>query len=160
VSGVEPEAIQTIRSDEEGMAVALALAQQASVAHEVPVGAVVVREQRIIGRGYNQPIRLNDPTAHAEVLALRDAASRCQDYRLAGSTVYVSLEPCPMCMSALIHARVSRVVFGAFDPRQGAAGTAIALNMINPLRHDVDCFGGVMAEECGALLKDFFKQKR
>jgi len=142
------------------MAEALALAQQAYAAHEVPVGAVVVREQRVIGRGYNQPIRLNDPTAHAEVVALRDAARQCQDYRLVGSTVYVSLEPCPMCMSALIHARVSRVVFGAFDPRQGAAGTAIPLTVINPLKHEIDCFGGVMAEECGALLKDFFKEKR
>lgn len=139
---------------------ALALARQAASVDEVPVGAVVVIDGEIVGRGFNQPISRHDPTAHAEIMALRDAAQRVGNYRLPGSTLYVTLEPCAMCTGAIMHARVARVVFGARDPKTGAAGSVIDLYAENRLNHHADIAGGVLAEECGALLSNFFAARR
>ena len=139
---------------------ALALAARAEAQGEVPVGALVVRDGEVVGEGWNQPISLRDPTAHAEILALRAAAATVQDYRLGGMTLYVTLEPCPMCAAALVHARIARLVYGAWDPRQGAAGSAFNLVTAKALNHAVDTFGGVLADECGALLKGFFERRR
>lgn len=149
-----------MKSDAEFMRRAIELARKADAQGEVPVGALVARGDEIIGEGWNQPITLKDPTAHAEVLALRAAATALGDYRLGGTTLYVTLEPCPMCASAIVHARVSRLVFGTWDPRQGAAGSAFNLVTARELNHRVDCFGGVLAEDCGALLKRFFAARR
>ena len=139
---------------------ALQLARAAAIAGEVPVGAIVVQGERVIGRGSNRPISGCDPTAHAEVIALREAAKHRGDYRLGGTTLYVTLEPCIMCAAALIHARVDRVVFGAWDPKAGGAGSIADVFNIRELNHRVDVFGGVLAEECGALLSDFFRARR
>ena len=139
---------------------ALALAQCAAEAGEVPVGAVLVRGDEVIGEGWNQPIGACDPTAHAEVLALRAAAARVGNYRLVDSTLYVTLEPCPMCAGAIVHARVARVVFGAEDPRAGAAGAVFNLLQSAALNHRAAVSGGVMAEECGTLLRAFFRARR
>ena len=146
--------------DTDFMRLALELAARAESQGEVPVGALIVQGDRVIGEGWNQPITLRDPTAHAEVLAMRAAATALDDYRLGGTTLYVTLEPCPMCASALVHARVSRLVFGAWDPRQGAAGSAFNLVTARELNHRVDCFGGVLADECGEVLKRFFSSRR
>lgn len=142
------------------MAQALDLAQQAAAAGEVPVGAVLVRGEALIGAGWNQPIGACDPTAHAEVLALRAAAARVGNYRLVDSTLYVTLEPCPMCAGALVQARVARVVFGAVDPRAGAAGTVFNVLQSARLNHRAEVTGGVLAEGCGTLLRDFFRARR
>ena len=142
------------------MAQALDLAQRAAAAGEVPVGAVLVRGEALIGAGWNQPIGACDPTAHAEVLALRAAAARVGNYRLVDSTLYVTLEPCPMCAGALVQARVARVVFGAVDPRAGAAGTVFNVLQSNRLNHRAEVTGGVLAEVCGTLLRDFFRARR
>lgn len=139
---------------------ALALAARAEAEGEVPVGAVVVRGDELLGEGWNRPVALKDPTAHAEVLALREAAQKAGDYRLGGATIYVTLEPCPMCAAAIAHARVARLVFGAWDPRQGAAGSVFNLVTARELNHRVDAFGGVLSEECGAILKQFFATRR
>lgn len=139
---------------------ALALAREAASADEVPVGAVVVVDGAIVGRGFNQPIGRHDPTAHAEVMALRDAAANVGNYRLPGSTLYVTLEPCVMCAGAIMHARVGRVVFGARDPKTGAAGSVVDLFAEARLNHHADIAGGVLAEECGALLSGFFAARR
>ena len=147
-------------SDSEFMREALQLAQAAALAGEVPVGALVVQGERVIGRGSNRPISGCDPTAHAEVVALRDAAKHLGDYRLGGTTLYVTLEPCIMCAAALVHARVDRVVFGAWDPKAGGAGSIANVFNIRELNHRVDVFGGVLAAECGALLSDFFRARR
>ena len=149
-----------MRSDADYMRRALELAARAEAQGEVPVGALVVQGERVIGEGWNQPITLRDPTAHAEILALRAAAATLGDYRLGGTTLYVTLEPCPMCAAALVHARVSRLVFGAWDPRQGAAGSTFNLVAAREMNHRVDCFGGVLSDECGALLKRFFSSRR
>lgn len=142
------------------MQAALELARQAAGVNEVPVGAVVVLDGEIVGRGFNQPIGRHDPTAHAEIMALRDAAARLGNYRLPGCTLYVTLEPCVMCTGAIIHARVARVVFGARDPKTGAAGSVVDLYGEARLNHHADIEGGVLAEECGALLSGFFAAKR
>jgi tRNA(adenine34) deaminase len=139
---------------------ALALAERAEDEGEVPVGALVVRDDRVLGEGWNRPIATHDPTAHAEILALRAAALHVGDYRLGGATLYVTLEPCPMCAAAMAHARVARVVFGAWDPRQGAAGSVFNLVAADAMNHRVDAFGGVLSEECGALLRRFFARRR
>ena len=139
---------------------ALELAGRAEAAGEVPVGALVVRGEEILGEGWNRPISTRDPTAHAEIVAMREAARTLDDYRLGGTTLYVTLEPCPMCAAALVHARVARLVFGAWDPRQGAAGSAFNLVTARELNHRVDAFGGVLADECGELLKRFFASRR
>jgi tRNA(adenine34) deaminase len=146
--------------DEEWMRHALELALRAEAEGEVPVGALVVRDDQLLGEGWNQPVALRDPTAHAEVLAMRSAAQKVGDYRLAGTTLYVTLEPCPMCAAAIAYARIDRLVFGAWDPRQGAAGSAFNLVTAPALNHRVDTFGGVLSEECGAQLKRFFAARR
>lgn len=147
-------------SDSDFMRHALSLARQAADRGEVPVGAILVRGETVLGEGANCPIHTYDPTAHAEVVALRAAARRIGDYRLNDSTLYVTLEPCIMCASALIHARVTRVVFGAWDPKAGAAGSIADVFAISALNHRVDVFGGVLAEECGSLLTEFFRARR
>jgi tRNA(adenine34) deaminase len=114
----------------------------------------------VLGEGWNRPIGSHDPTAHAEVLALRAAAGAVGDYRLGGATLYVTLEPCPMCAAAIAHARIARLVFGAWDPRQGAAGSVFNLVAADAMNHRVDAFGGVLSEECGALLRRFFAGRR
>ena len=139
---------------------ALALAVRAEAEGEVPVGALVVRGDTRLGQGWNRPIAAHDPTAHAEILALRAAAAEARDYRLCGATLYVTLEPCPMCVAAIAHARIARLVFGAWDPRQGAAGSAFNLVAAEAMNHRVDAFGGVLSEECGALLRRFFAGRR
>lgn len=147
-------------ADEVFMREALALAQQAWDLGEVPVGAVVVKDGVIIGRGFNQPITSHDPTTHAEIVALRDAAKNIQNYRLVDCALYVTLEPCMMCVGALLHARVSRVVFGAMEPKTGVCGSVMNLPNEPRLNHHAQFTGGVLAEECGALLKTFFATRR
>ncbi len=146
--------------DADWMRRALALAARAEQEGEVPVGAIVVRAGEVLGEGWNRPIAAHDPTAHAEILALRAAAATALDYRLGGATLYVTLEPCPMCAAAMAHARIARLVFGAWDPRQGAAGSAFNLVAAPAMNHRVDAFGGVLSEECGALLRRFFADRR
>jgi tRNA(adenine34) deaminase len=147
-------------SDVDWMRKALELAGRAEAEGEVPVGAIVVRDEAVLGEGWNRPIGSHDPTAHAEVLALRAAAGAVGDYRLGGATLYVTLEPCPMCAAAIAHARIARLVFGAWDPRQGAAGSVFNLVATDAMNHRVDAFGGVLSEECGALLRRFFAGRR
>lgn len=139
---------------------ALELARAAASRGEVPVGAILVRGDAVIGEGANCPIRTHDPTAHAEIVALRGAAARLGNYRLNDATLYVTLEPCIMCASALVHARVQRVVFGAWDPKAGGAGSIADVFAIPELNHRADVFGGVLAEECGTLLSEFFRARR
>ncbi len=139
---------------------ALALADRARQSDEVPVGAILVKDETIIGQGWNQPIGQHDPTCHAEIVALREAGRNLLNYRLPDTTLYVTLEPCAMCAGALIHARVKRVVFGAYDPRTGAAGSVFPLLGTDRLNHRVEIYGGVLEAECGTLLTDFFKNKR
>lgn len=140
---------------------ALALAREAWDAGEVPVGAVVVKADEIVGRGFNAPIFRHDPTAHAEIMALRDAAENLGNYRLVGCSLYVTLEPCPMCVGAIFHARIGRVVYGARDPKTGACGSIIDLPENPRLNHHAgEVAGGVMALECGQLLSDFFAERR
>ena len=147
-------------TDAEFMQHALALARAAATADEVPVGAIVVRDGEIVGRGCNQPIGRHDPTAHAEILALRDASQNLSNYRLPGCTLYVTLEPCAMCAMALLHARFKRVVFGAPDPKTGAAGSVLDLFAEDRLNHHTSVEGGVLADECGGLLSAFFAARR
>ena len=146
--------------DERFMADALALAQAAAAAGEVPVGAVVVRDGVVVGRGHNRPIGSADPTAHAEIVALREAAAAAGNYRLPDCTLYVTLAPCSMCVGAMLHARLQRVVFGAADPKTGACGSTVALASEAKLNHQTAFEGGVRADECGALLKAFFAARR
>jgi len=148
-------------ADADFMREALALAERAAAEGEVPVGAVVVRDGAVIGRGWNRPIGGHDPTAHAEIGALRDAARHAANYRLPGTTLYATLEPCPMCAGAIVHARVARVVFGARDPRTGAAGSVFDLLPSDQrFNHRTLCEGGVLAEECGDRLRAFFRARR
>lgn len=142
------------------MRAALEQAAQAEALGEVPVGAVLVLDGEIVGRGFNQPITARDPSAHAEIMCLRDAGRRLDNYRLPGSTLYVTLEPCAMCSGALMHARVARVVFGAEDPKTGAVGSVVNLFAEGRLNHHARVDGGVLAAECGALLKRFFAARR
>ena len=146
--------------DAEYMREALALARDAWSAGEVPVGAVVVLDGAIVGRGFNAPISRHDPTAHAEIRALRDAAERLGNYRLPGCSLYVTLEPFTMCMGAIFHARIARVVFGASDPKTGACGSIIDLPAESRLNHHAEAVGGILADECGGLLSGFFAQRR
>lgn len=142
------------------MQLAIEQARNAWRLGEVPVGAVVVKEGVVIATGFNQPIAGHDPTAHAEIVALRATAMRLGNYRLPGCTLYVTLEPCAMCVGAMVHARLARVVFGAVDPKTGACGSVVDLFGIEKLNHHTVVTGGVMAEECGKLLKDFFAERR
>lgn len=139
---------------------ALVLAQAAWQAGEVPVGAVIVKDGEIVGRGYNCPISTADPTAHAEVRALRDAATRLDNYRLIDCTLYVTLEPCMMCTGAMFHARIARIVYGACDPKTGVAGSVLNLYDEPRLNHHAEIVGGVLEEECGAMLSAFFAERR
>ena len=147
-------------SDVEFMQLALAQARQAASAGEVPVGAVVVRDGRVVATGRNMPIDSHDPTAHAEIQALRSAARLLGNYRLEDCELFVTLEPCAMCCGAMLHARLKRVVFGARDPKTGAAGSVIDLFANPQLNHQTQVQGGVLADECGAVLQDFFRQRR
>jgi tRNA(adenine34) deaminase len=149
-----------VTSDPEFMRAALAQARAAAAAGEVPVGAVLVQGERIIAEGANRPISGCDPTAHAEIEALRAGALALGSYRLTGTVLYVTLEPCLMCAAAIVHARVRRVVFGAWDPRAGAAGSMLDAFALPGLNHRVDVYGGVLQEETGALLRDFFALRR
>jgi tRNA(adenine34) deaminase len=139
---------------------ALALARQAAAAGEVPVGAVVVKDGAVIGRGHNHPVAAHDPTAHAEVIAMRDAAARLGNYRLVDCTLYVTLEPCAMCAGAIMNARIGRVVYGAADPKAGACGSVVNLFSERRLNHHAAVAGGLMTEEAGKLLQDFFSARR
>ena len=147
-------------SDNDFMTLALEQARRARDAHEVPVGAVLVRAGEVIATGANRPISGCDPTAHAEIEALRAGAAALGSYRLNDTVLYVTLEPCLMCAAAIVHARVRRVVFGAWDPRAGAAGSMIDAFALPGLNHRVDVFGGVMQPECAALLMEFFEPRR
>ena len=139
---------------------ALALATRAEAEGEVPIGAVVVSEGVVVGEGWNRPIATHDPTAHAEMVALRTAAARIGNYRLTGAVLYVTLEPCAMCAGAMVHARLARLVYGAADPKAGAAGSVFDLLRSPRLNHVVEVTSGVLAEEGGAMLTEFFRARR
>lgn len=139
---------------------ALSLADRAAADGEVPVGALVVREGGVLGQGWNRPVASNDPTAHAEILALREAAETIGNYRLAGCTLYVTLEPCPMCAGAMLHSRLDRVVFAAYDPRTGAAGSVFDILQSPHNLHRVQVRGGVLGEIAGERLRTFFRARR
>ncbi len=136
------------------------MARSAECLGEVPVGAVVVREGLIVGRGFNSPIGESDPTAHAEIAALRDAARNLENYRLPGCELFVTLEPCAMCAGAILHSRIARVVYGARDPKTGVHGSVVDLFAVERLNHHTQVEGGVLAEECGLLLSSFFASRR
>jgi tRNA(adenine34) deaminase len=151
--------------DQNWMRHAIKLAKRAEEEGEVPVGAIIVREDkvrgdRLISEGWNQPIKGNDPTAHAEIVALRAAGKAESNYRLPGATLYVTLEPCVMCVGAITHARINRVVYGADDPRAGAAGSAFSLLGSDQFNHSLEIQSGILANECGEILKEFFKARR
>jgi tRNA(adenine34) deaminase len=146
--------------DRRFMTRALELARCAEAAGEVPVGAVIVKDDRIVAEGWNRPIGSCDPTAHAEIVALRAAGLALGTYRLTETTLYVTLEPCAMCASAMVHARVKRLVYAAADPRAGAAGSVFNIVQHPALNHRIECTGGVLEEECGSLLRSFFVARR
>lgn len=147
-------------SDLQWMQCAFELAQKAGAQDEVPVGAVIVYVDKIIGEGWNQPISSNDPTAHAEIMALRDAGENIGNYRLPDATMYVTLEPCTMCAGALIHARLGKLIYAVEDPKTGACGSVFNLLQTDELNHKVEIEKGVMEVECQSLIQSFFKQKR
>ena len=147
-------------TDSDYMQMALDLARQAALNGEVPVGAIVVKNGEVIGSGANAPIGLHDPTAHAEIIAMREAAQHLGNYRLVDCTLYVTLEPCAMCSGAMQHARITKLIYGASDPKTGACGSVVNLMSEPKLNHHCEVLGGVMADECGAVLSAFFKQRR
>lgn len=147
-------------NDEDYMRAAMEQALQAGACGEVPVGAIVVLDGEIVGRGFNQPIGRHDPTAHAEIMALRDAGQRLGNYRLPGCELFVTLEPCAMCSGAIMHARIARVVYGARDPKTGVAGSVLDLFAEARLNHHAAIEGGVLADECGRMLSSFFAARR
>jgi len=161
-TGVQGEGLgnEPLPEDTQWMQQALALATQADQLNEVPVGALVVRAGEVLGRGWNQPISACDPTAHAEVLALRNAAQAVGNYRLPGATLYVTIEPCTMCAGAIVHARIERVVFGAAEPKAGAVQSNAKVFEQEQLNHRVIALGGVCEEESMALIQAFFKRRR
>ena len=142
------------------MRYAMELAKRGQDQGEVPVGAVIIKDDKVIGEGWNQPIGQHDPSAHAEMVALRQAGENLENYRLLNTTLYVTLEPCVMCAGAIMHARIARLVYGATDPKAGAAGSVIDLFANKSINHHVAVEGGLLAAECGALLTDFFRAKR
>ncbi len=142
------------------MQAAIAEAEKAKAAKEIPVGAIVTMSGNIIGKGFNRTIQDSDPSAHAEVVAIRNAAAGQKNHRLTGATVYVTLEPCAMCVGAMIQARIQRLVFAAYDPKAGAVGSVLDLSAIKEFNHRVEINGGLLAEECSAILKEFFSLKR
>ncbi|MBT8136724.1 MAG: tRNA adenosine(34) deaminase TadA [Gammaproteobacteria bacterium] len=147
-------------ADERWMEHALLLARRAEQAGEVPVGAVITSAGQVLGEGWNRPISTNDPTAHAEILALRDAGAAVKNYRVNGATLYVTLEPCAMCAGAIVHARVTRLVYGAADPKTGACGSVLDVTRSAALNHQVDVSGGLLADKCGEMLQSFFAARR
>lgn len=146
--------------DETFMRAALDLAHLARQAGEVPVGAIVVLDGVVIGRGFNQPIGAHDPTAHAEIGALRDAAARQRNYRLGGAVLYVTIEPCQMCVGAMVHARIAKVVYGAREPKAGAIDSAMRAHEHPALNHRLETVGGVLEAECRAMMQEFFERRR
>jgi tRNA(adenine34) deaminase len=150
----------TLQQDQKFMQRAIELAQQAEAINEIPVGAVVVFEDKIIGEGFNQSISLHDPSAHAEMLAIRQAGQRLNNYRLLDCTLYVTLEPCAMCAGLLVHSRIKRLVFGTPDAKTGAAGSVFNLVANDKLNHQIEVCANVRAEQCSALLSAFFKRRR
>lgn len=142
------------------MLAALEQALMASERAEVPVGAIVVLNGTIVGRGFNQPIASHDPTAHAEIVALRDAAQYVKNYRLTGATIYVTIEPCQMCVGAMVHARVARLVYGTPEPKAGAIESAMRAHEHPALNHRIEAVGGVLEEQCRALMREFFEERR
>jgi tRNA(adenine34) deaminase len=152
--------MKQVELDRQFMQQALEQAGLAALAGEVPVGAVMVRDGEVISKAFNKPITNHDPSAHAEMLALRQAALSEENYRLPGTTLYVTLEPCTMCAGAMLHARVDRIVYGAKDPKTGAAGSVLDVFSSKQINHQTVIEGGMMAEECGQLLRDFFKERR
>ena len=151
---------EQLKLDQEWMQEAINLAQYAATQQEVPVGAILVHEGKVIGQGWNQPISTNDPSAHAEIIALRNAAARVKNYRLLHTTMYVTLEPCVMCVGAMLHARIEKLVFGAHDPKTGAAGTVFNLLENEQHNHQVKTIGGVLEQQCADVLKEFFSLRR
>ena len=149
-----------LENDSAFMRQALDLAQQAASIEEVPVGAVVVANGEVIGRGFNCPIDSNDPTAHAEIVAMRDAAKNLGNYRLSGCELYVTIEPCTMCLGAMVHARIKRVIFGALEPRAGAFASNPMLMDADHFNHKIEWSGGVLEQDCSELIKEFFKGRR
>ena len=152
--------MKQVELDRQFMQQALEQAGLAALAGEVPVGAVMVCNGEVIARAFNQPITKHDPSAHAEMLVLRQAALSEENYRLPGTTLYVTLEPCTMCAGAMLHARVDRIVYGAADPKTGAAGSVLDVFSSKQINHQTVVEGGVMAQECGQLLRNFFKERR
>jgi len=148
------------QADEHYMRRALELAKQAEVLGEVPVGAVIVKDDKIIGEGFNQPISSCDPTAHAEIVALRDASTSIQNYRLIDCTLYVTIEPCTMCAGSMIHARIKRLVFGATEPKSGVVGSNDNALLLPHFNHNIETVSGVFAEECSAIMSNFFAARR
>ena len=148
-----------MRSDEFFMRQALEEAQKSLKKKEVPVGAVLVFEKKIVSRAHNEPIAKNDPTAHAEIIAIRKAGSKRKNYRLSGCDLFVTLEPCAMCLGAAVHARIRKLVFGALDPKSGAVESVMKFPL-DKMNHRVEIAGGVLADECSKILRDFFKKKR
>lgn len=146
--------------DQQYMCMAIEQAQLAARSGEVPVGAVLVKDGQVISKAFNKPIANHDPSAHAEMLALREAALAEENYRIPGSTIYVTLEPCAMCSGAMLHARIDRVVFGASDPKTGAAGSVLDVFASKQINHQTSVEGGILSEGCGQLLRDFFKGRR
>lgn len=148
------------RADEKWMKRALAAAMDAASKGEVPVGAVLIKDKRLISEGHNSPIGLNDPTAHAEIVVIRDAATILNNYRLVGTTLYVTLEPCVMCVGAMLHARIDRLVYGAPDPKSGAVSSVYTLGSDGFLNHNIKITGPVLEHRCASVLKEFFIKKR
>ena len=146
--------------DEYWMQQALELAEQAAACGEVPVGAILVAENQCIGKGYNQPLSANDPTAHAEIVALRDAAKNIGNYRLPGTTLYVTIEPCTMCFGAMIHSRIERLVYGASEPKAGIVQSQLKLSEQDFYNHQIQCEGSVLADKCSAQISEFFHRRR
>jgi tRNA(adenine34) deaminase len=152
--------MQTLDVDKNFMRFALIEAQKSKSLDEVPVGAIIVMNDRVISQGHNLSISQNDPTSHAEINAIRNSAKKVGNYRLTGATLYVTLEPCVMCYGAIVHARISRLVFGAYDPKTGVCGSSIKLHEQACFNHTPNIKGGVLEEDCSLILKDFFKERR